>query len=611
MALQTFSNLESLLSIRTKINANFTELYASVASLATVVGTGWVTWSGLTVLQTAPTINSPILVTPTLWVARATSIIQWSGANWIFLYNTADETTNFERFITRRNWNTLQMLSGSWGSWSTRTIGIYACNAWGEVIGSTTIGLIISRATGTAFTFQASNSPTQLSNGMQVNIQFTNTISSGISTWLWITWTIAQTGTAWYTGLLVNPTESTTWSGAKALILAQVWGSARLIVTNTLASLIWVGTEAPTHPLTFASTANGWICIYNTGDQTTNFERLVMYWSSNNAILQLQGGGSSSSRSLVISAQTGTWWSATSLTMARGWNGPFILWNLTTAISVWADVVIHRIFSTTTSTNQSTNKTTFVSIEPNIAQSGTAWFTGLLINPTLASQWSWLNLLQDWKAWGTSLAVMTSGGLMWFNTTAPTHSLSFGSTASDIVFYNTVDQVTNYERVRMQRVSNRFDITVWVWGTWSNRIIRIWANSWLDTSWGATNISIEPDNLRYAIRSWSGASLWHVFTTGSNTASSSTQSIISISWIIAHSWTAWYNWLIINITETSLWSGTKNLIVAQVGWVTKFAVDNNWVIKIWNTVASAVAVASTHKVTIDIWGTTYYLLATT
>ena len=67
--------------------------------------------------------------------------------------------------------------------------------------------------------------------------------------------------------------------------------------------------------------------------------------------------------------------------------------------------------------------------------------------------------------------------------------------------------------------------------------------------------------------------------------------------------------ILLNATETNLNGMTHNLMDLKVGGSSKFNVNNVGAISIGNTVASAVAVASTHKVTISIGGTTYYLLA--
>jgi hypothetical protein len=67
--------------------------------------------------------------------------------------------------------------------------------------------------------------------------------------------------------------------------------------------------------------------------------------------------------------------------------------------------------------------------------------------------------------------------------------------------------------------------------------------------------------------------------------------------------------ILLNATETNLNGMTHNLMDLQVGGSSKFKVNNVGAISIGNTVATAVSVASTHKVTVVIGGTTYYLLA--
>jgi hypothetical protein len=67
--------------------------------------------------------------------------------------------------------------------------------------------------------------------------------------------------------------------------------------------------------------------------------------------------------------------------------------------------------------------------------------------------------------------------------------------------------------------------------------------------------------------------------------------------------------ILLNATETNLNGMTHNLMDLKVGGSSKFQVNNVGAISIGNTVATAVSVASTHKVTVVIGGTTYYLLA--
>jgi len=61
----------------------------------------------------------------------------------------------------------------------------------------------------------------------------------------------------------------------------------------------------------------------------------------------------------------------------------------------------------------------------------------------------------------------------------------------------------------------------------------------------------------------------------------------------------------LNQSATSTWF----LINWQQAWVTKFSVDKDGVIAIGNTVQAAIAIASTHKVTVVIGWVTYYILA--
>ena len=71
------------------------------------------------------------------------------------------------------------------------------------------------------------------------------------------------------------------------------------IGAGTSSGNIGIGTTAPTHALTFPSASTG-IALYNTTDQTTNYERLRMYWNSNVATIASEKGGTGSSRTLQI-----------------------------------------------------------------------------------------------------------------------------------------------------------------------------------------------------------------------------------------------------------------------------------------------------------------------
>ena len=71
-----------------------------------------------------------------------------------------------------------------------------------------------------------------------------------------------------------------------------------LVITGTGAVAI-----TPTHSITLTSTATG-MTLYNTADQTTNFERVREYWSSNVFTILSEKGGSGTLRSINIGNST-------------------------------------------------------------------------------------------------------------------------------------------------------------------------------------------------------------------------------------------------------------------------------------------------------------------
>lgn len=60
-----------------------------------------------------------------------------------------------------------------------------------------------------------------------------------------------------------------------------------------------IGTSSPTHSLTFGAGGTG-VAPYNTADQTTNYERARLYWSSNLFTLQTELGGTGVARNIRI-----------------------------------------------------------------------------------------------------------------------------------------------------------------------------------------------------------------------------------------------------------------------------------------------------------------------
>lgn len=83
--------------------------------------------------------------------------------------------------------------------------------------------------------------------------------------------------------------------------------------------------------------------------------------------------------------------------------------------------------------------------------------------------------------WGGTTTQVGSSNLFWDNTnsrlglgtTAPTHTVTHGSSSTGQTFYGTADQVTNFERLRTFFGSSRFNISTESGGTGSNRDLLI------------------------------------------------------------------------------------------------------------------------------------------
>lgn len=385
---------------------------------------------------------------------------------------------------------------------------------------------------------------------------WTPTLTAGSVLFAWATWLIAQDNSSFY-----------------------------FDNTNNRLGLLSV----PTHTLTLGSTGTG-IAIYNTADQTTNFERLSMAWESNSAVIKSQPGGTGAIRALVLGCYNNTWGTTTTLTINRN-SVPWFSFSSANSGNTWNRV---QFFSASHNMTAASGTQVAVCISPAINQTSTAWFTTLLINPTLTAQGSWLQLLQDWQAWGTSQAVMTAAGLFGMKTTAPTHSITLGSTATWIALYNTADQVTNFERFRAYWSSNVFFITTGSWGTWTTRQLSfIVYNAWSDGSWSGVRFDISRSNSTAYNFTWPNSptqlSNWfQVNIDMANTISTGVATWLRVTGNINQSSTAWYTILDLNPTISAEWSWAKNFILCRkASGTTLFWVDSNGVIYFDRTYTAA------------------------
>jgi hypothetical protein len=161
------------------------------------------------------------------------------------LYNTADQTTNYEKTTLRYNSNVLELAHIYGGTGTTRTMRIGAASAAG--IGPTRY----FQVQGSTLPFLSCywSSTTVAGNAVSVGNGATLLASSGTQIALAINPTVTQTSTAGYTALLVNPTEtSNTGSGTKLLADFQLGGVSKAKI-DTAGVITSGGNQVSTHSI--------------------------------------------------------------------------------------------------------------------------------------------------------------------------------------------------------------------------------------------------------------------------------------------------------------------------------------------------------------------------
>lgn len=395
-------------------------------------------------------------------------------------YNTTD-LTDYERVRAFWSSNIFTIASEQGGAGSQRSIQIGASPT------TLTVGAgagVTVRRNNTSVTplFNVTSTGLLASSGTQVASQIDPTIN--------------QSGTAGYTALLVNPTESATGSGSKLLADFQVGGVSKasidhagavaagsvstadlavsgavvagsLSLTTDLAvtdggtgratgatayGLIAAGTTATNPQQTVATGAAGDVLVsggagalpafttptgtdapvkataptlsavtlgganilpqnatlayHNQSDQTTNYERGRLFWSSNIFTLAVENGGSGTLRTFQINV------APTTLTVGGSSVGATIARN--------SSAIPTLLRATSTGLTASSGTQTPVVIDPTINQSSTAGYSALYINPTESATGSGNKRLIDAAVAGTSKFTVDNAGTVTVSGTTAT-----------------------------------------------------------------------------------------------------------------------------------------------------------------------------------------------
>lgn len=141
--------------------------------------------------------------------ASALTLSSNVSANGITLYNTADQSTNFERGNIMWTGNQFNILTSQGGTGSQRSFKFGVASASQIVLNAASLGGQedfngFTTSTAGAFGYEFAT--------------FNSTAASGIATVMELIPTINQSSTAGYTGLLIDPTETALGSGTKLLL---------------------------------------------------------------------------------------------------------------------------------------------------------------------------------------------------------------------------------------------------------------------------------------------------------------------------------------------------------------------------------------------------------
>lgn len=235
---------------------------------------------------------------------------------------------------------------------------------------------------------------------------------------------------------------------------------------------------------------------------------------------------------------------------------------------------------------------------------------------------TWVNSITIGWASGNTLVVDTNTFITdatnhrnWILTTAPTHSLTLGNASTGIAFHDAADQTsTLMERWKISWNAGLFEIRTDIgsavasvqnmqlvvsnstWGTKTDLTLRKSTTPFFDV-WSSSS-STTGDRARFFSSS-------HAMT-----SSSGEQRALAITHWVTQTWWANYISLFINITENSVGSWSNALIKAQVWWITKMSVDNNWwllnarvVVASWTTTPVTITAAESNKVYTNEWAT--------
>lgn len=182
---------------------------------------------------------------------------------------------------------------------------------------------------------------------------------------------------------------------------------------------VGIGTTAPTNALTFPAGSSG-IAMYLGADQTVNYERAIIDYSSGPRFLS-QAAGTGIARNLTIGQASGS----TQLLFSNSFGAQF---NGSSASASFRALAITNTLSTAVF---STDAVAALDIRPTISQTGTAAYAALRVQPTINTTGSGTSYLaQIGTSTAPSLFTITPTGNVGIGTTTPGSIFSINNVAN-------------------------------------------------------------------------------------------------------------------------------------------------------------------------------------
>lgn len=321
------------------------------------------------------------------------------------LYNTSDQTTNYERFITQWNTNTLYIGTETGGTGTGRDINFGAFNGAIGALAGPNIKLSRSSsmsATNPGIMFRWGGTQSGVGPFFGTGTGTLNSSATSGSVVLWqfgVTYNQAS-GSASNTDVLINRIETLIGSGAQNFLDMQISGASRARFSTTGQVL--------------SSTMTNGIRLFNQSDETTNGQRLDIIQTGSNGVIGTITYGTAAGVPLNLAAESSNGAASFSKIILGGTGtskvrmGFYTTTTGTTLASTGtnSDVFAMGEFISTLGSGQMN----VFSIIPTINQSGTTSNTGLKVAVTETALGTGTQLLASFAGGSAATTTVASIG---------------------------------------------------------------------------------------------------------------------------------------------------------------------------------------------------------